>query len=94
MDINNIEEITIEGARQLYNGSHIGNDLLLIDDINKVPLPNEPQRMKCILLGICLHGKAQYSVDTEEHMVTPGDVIIINEGTVVTIICCLPTAKA
>lgn len=83
MDINNIEEITIEGARQLYNGSHIGNDLLLIDDINKVPLPIEPQRMKCILLGICLHGKAQYSVDTEEHMVTPGDVIIINEGTVV-----------
>ena len=67
MDINNIEEITIEGARQLYNGSHIGNDLLLIDDINKVPLPNEPQRMKCILLGICLHGKAQYSVDTEEN---------------------------
>ena len=51
MDINNIEEITIEGARQLYNGSHIGNDLLLIDDINKVPLPNEPQRMKCILLA-------------------------------------------
>lgn len=77
-----IEEITIENARQLYNGSHIGNDLLLIDDIEKVPLPNEPRRMKCILLGICLHGKAQYSVDTEEYLVTPGDVIIINEGTV------------
>ena len=82
MDIHEIEEITIDSALQLYNGSHIGNDLLLIEDIENVPLPNEPRRMKCILLGICLHGKAQYSVDTEEHMVTPGDVIIINEGTV------------
>ena len=82
MQINNIEEITVEGARRLYDGSHIGNDLLLIEDIDKVPLPNEPRRMKCILFGICLYGKAQYSVDTEEHMVKPGDVIIINEGTV------------
>lgn len=82
MDIHEIEEITIESALQLYNGSHIGNDLLLIENINDVPLPNEPRRMRCILFGICLHGKAQYSVDTEEHMVTPGDVIIINEGTV------------
>lgn len=82
MQINNIEEITVEGARRLYDGSHIGNDLLLIEDIHKVPLPNEPRRMKCILFGICLYGKAQYSVDTEEHMVKPGDVIIINEGTV------------
>lgn len=74
--------MTVEAARRLYDGSHIGNDLLLIEDIDKVPLPNEPRRMKCILLGICLYGKAQYSVDTEEHMVKPGDVIIINEGTV------------
>ena len=82
MKIKNINAITIDSARKIYNGSHIDNDLLLIDNIENLPLPNEPRRMKCILLGICLHGKVQYSVDTEEHLVKAGDVIIINEGTV------------
>ncbi|MDD7318575.1 MAG: helix-turn-helix domain-containing protein [Prevotella sp.] len=82
MDIKNINSITIENARKIYHGSHIDNELLLIDDMGDLPLPNEPRRMKCLLLGLCTHGKAQYSVDTEEHLVKAGDVIIINEGTV------------
>lgn len=82
MKIKNINDITIDSARKIYSGSHIDNDLLLIDNIENLPLPNKPRRMKCILLGICLHGKVQYSVDTEEHLVKAGDVIIINEGTV------------
>jgi len=35
-----------------------------------------------MLLALCTKGKAQYTVDTEEHTVKPGDVIIINEDTV------------
>lgn len=83
MEMNNINNITIESARTLYDGSHIGNELLLIDDIENLPLPNGPRRMKCMLLGIFLKGNARYSVDTEEHVVKAGDMIIINEGNVI-----------
>ncbi len=69
--------------KALYNGSYIDDDIMVFDEIGALPLPNEPRRMKCILLALCRHGKVQYSVDTEERMVAANDVIIISEGQVI-----------
>lgn len=74
--------VTIQKAKEVYNGPHIDNDLLLFDAIADVPLPDEPRRMECIILALCTQGKAQYSVDTVEHMVKPNDIIILNNGQV------------
>ena len=38
--------------------------------------------MQCLLVGMCLKGSARYYVDTVEHVVEPGDLIIINQGRV------------
>ena len=78
----NITELTINNVRASYKGSFLNNDLVLIDELAKLPLPNEPRRTRCIILGLCLKGKAQYSVDTIDHTVQPKDVILINEGLV------------
>lgn len=75
-------ELTIAEACKVYNGSHIDDIIMLIDDLSLVPLPLVPRRTNCIILGVCLKGKAQYTVDTLEHEVRPGDAIIINEGQV------------
>ncbi len=69
--------------KKLYNGSYIDDDIMVFNEIGSLPLPNEPRRMKCILLALCRHGKVQYSVDTEERMVAANDVIIISEGQVI-----------
>ena len=82
MNDQELTEITVEQALTVYNGSHIGNDLLLIDEFADIPLPNEPRRMGCLLIAFCLQGKAQYTVDTKEYMVCPNDIIIINSGQV------------
>lgn len=79
----NITEISISEMKKLYNGSYIDDDIMVFNDIGSLPLPNEPRRMKCILLALCRHGKVQYSVDTEERMVAANDVIIISEGQVI-----------
>lgn len=79
----NIKEISISEMKKLYNGSYIDDDIMVFDEIGALPLPNEPRRMKCILLALCRHGKVQYSVDTEERMVAANDVIIISEGQVI-----------
>lgn len=76
-------DISIAAARQIYNGSHIGEDILLFDDFSEVPMPHGPMKMNCILLGLCLKGNAQYSVDTLNHTVSANDIIIISEGQVV-----------
>ena len=83
MNIIKMEELSVASTKSvLENPSFIGDDLLLIDDLAGLPLPEEPRRLKCLIVALCLKGKAQYSVDTVEHLVRPGDIIIINEGMV------------
>ena len=83
MEKNQMTDSSIAAARQIYNGSHIGEDILLFDDFSEVPMPHGPMKMNCILLGLCLKGNAQYSVDTLNHTVSANDIIIISEGQVV-----------
>lgn len=78
-----IEEITVSSTKQKYHGPSINEDLLLFPEFGDVPVPDVPKRMGCLLLGLCLRGEARYTVDTEERVVGPNDVIIISKGQVV-----------
>ena len=77
-----IKEMNMEYAIRFSGGSHIGSDILLIDDMTHMQLPQEPMRMQCLFLALCLKGSARYFVDSVEHVVEPGDLIIINRGRV------------
>ena len=82
MSITEFKPITVDYAARMCDGSHIGGDILLLDEIAKMPLPNEPRRMQCLFLALCTRGSARYFVDSVEHVVEPGDLIIINPGRV------------
>ena len=73
-------ELNIETARNAFQGSCIGNDMMLFNEVGQLPIPNEPRRMGCKLFALCTQGKAQYSVDTVEYTVHANDMIIISEG--------------
>ena len=77
-----LTDVGIAEVREVSNGSGIDNELLLFDDIGDVPIPNRPRHMRCLLVGLCLSGRAEYSVDTKRHVITPSDVIIISQGQV------------
>lgn len=80
----NIEVITVASTKQKYQGPSIGDDLLLFPEFGDLPMEYDvARRMGCILVGLCLRGEARYTVDTEERVVKPNDVIIISEGQVV-----------
>lgn len=82
--MNNIgfRDITVDYAIRMCSGTYIQGDILLIDEMANLTLPKEPRRMQCLLVGMCLKGSARYYVDTVEHVVEPGDLIIINQGRV------------
>lgn len=77
-----IKEITVGYAIRMCSGSHVDNDILLLDEIATIPIPREPCRMQCLLLAICMRGTATYYVDSVKHTVEAGDLIIINQGRV------------
>lgn len=75
-------DINVSYATRLCNGSHIDNKILLLDEMAEIPIPREPRRMQCLLLAMCLQGTAHYFVDSVEHTVEAGDLIIVNRGRV------------
>ena len=77
-----LNEITVRSLLSVREGSSIGTDFIIYDTFKHTPLPNEPHRMKCLVLGICLSGTAHYSLDTIEYRVKSNDIIIISEGKV------------
>ena len=78
-----IIETDLEKAQKWVSGEYIEDDLLLIDQLADAPFPAEPRRMNFILLGFCTRGQVEYRVDTVEHVVHPGEVIIVSERHVV-----------
>jgi len=83
MNTNDLSEITIENVKKLaLKASYIDNDLILFEKFGDLPIPNEPRRTRCLIIALCLQGKAQYSVDTKKHEMGPNDFILINEGQV------------
>ena len=78
-----IIDTDFEKAKKWVSGEYIEDDLLLIDQLADAPFPAEPRRMNFILLGFCTRGQVEYRVDTVEHVVHPGEVIIVSERHVV-----------
>ena len=74
-----IKSISAKSMEPFSNDGYIENDLAMIDDFQQLPIPREPRRVNGIIIGLCLRGKAQYTVETEERMITKNDVIIIND---------------
>ena len=74
----------IPRAKQVIpNGTNIGDDLVLINSFEDVPLVTEPRKVHCFFVAICLEGSAQYTVDTKEFKVGKNDVVVFNDGQVI-----------
>ena len=75
----NIQDVNVNRAKILGASGYIEDDILLLDTLNEAPIPREPRRMNMIVVALCLKGKAQYTIDTQEQLVRKNDVLIISE---------------
>lgn len=75
-----IKDISIGSVLLNNEGSHIGDDILIIDDFRRLQRSSEAGRMNCVLMAVCLRGTASYTVDATRHTVHPNDVIIISHN--------------
>ncbi|MBO6144886.1 MAG: AraC family transcriptional regulator [Prevotella sp.] len=70
-------------ARHWGNAEYLVEGLVLTDRIADAPIPTVPTRLNFILMALCRKGKAQYSIDTREQQVLPGDLLFISERHIV-----------
>jgi len=78
-----IKETDLNKAKSWSESVYLDDDLLLTERINEAPMPTEPRKMNFILIGLCTRGKVEYRLDTQEKIITPGDILIVSEKHVV-----------
>lgn len=79
----NIRDASLEEAKKWGNAAFMNEGLVLTDRIADAPIPTDPTRMNFILMALCKKGRAQYSIDTREQTVKPGDLLFISERHIV-----------
>ncbi len=80
------QEILDADIRNVKNWNACGfidNDIILVDELKTDLITTEARRMNYILLGLCLRGEANYTIDTVEQKVLPGDIIILTDRHVI-----------
>lgn len=75
-----VRDITVGELLRVYDGPHIDDDIVLVDDFRQLPLPQDPARMDCLLLAVCTDGEARYTVDMKTHTVHANDIIIVSQN--------------
>jgi AraC-like DNA-binding protein len=80
---NRITDATLEEAKQWGNAEYMADGLILTERISEAPISQSSTRLNFILMAMCKKGKAQYSIDTRQQVVKPGDLLFISERHVV-----------
>jgi len=79
----NIVEITLEQAKDWGHSQYITDGLALTDLFSGAHIPNQTIRMNFIVMALCQSGHAEYTIDTRQQIVNPGDLLFISERHVV-----------
>ena len=83
MNKTTFQDITPRTSKLLVNDNlFIDDDLLLFRRFEDVPVSPDSRKMSCLFVALCLEGSAEYTVDTKVHQVQKNDVIVINDGQV------------
>lgn len=94
MDNNELREASISDIVSQADISHLGDDLMLFDDLSVLPLPCGAVRTGCVIVALCLQGRSRFKANTLDYEVRGGDVLIIPEGQVVDDYVISPDVKA
>ena len=78
-----ITDITLAMVRQCKNVEAMGDGLVLSHRVLDDFLSKGPCRVNFIIMALCIKGRVQYSINTHEQTVEPGDLLFISERHIV-----------
>lgn len=72
-----ILDTSFDRAKQWEGSQFIEDDLIVFDQISESSFPKEARRMNFIMVALCTHGEAEYTMDTERQVIRPNDVFLV-----------------
>lgn len=61
----------------------IEDDLLMFEDVTKIPFPNEARKMNSLIIGVCTDGEGSFTLNQTEYKVNRNDVFVLTDGMIV-----------
>ena len=74
-----IIDSNLEDAKNWVHAEYMPDGLVLTTCISNALAPQKPIRMNFILMALCKQGQAQYTIDTHQQNVSPGDLLFVSE---------------
>lgn len=74
-----IQETSFQNIKRVCGDNFLGDQLILLDNISSIPLPNSARKTNLIIIGLCTKGSARYTVDAREFSVNTGEAFIVSE---------------
>ena len=74
-----IQETNFQNIKRVCGDNFLSDNLILLENIGDVPLPDSPRRTNLIIVGLCTKGSARYTVDAREFSVNTGEAFIVSE---------------
>lgn len=81
--MNKIETLSLDRLRENHEIPSIGDDLLFFEELQMLPQLDEPRRMNCVIIGICIEGEGGYTLNESKCSIKPGYALILTEGQIV-----------
>jgi len=73
-----IKDLSLEEAKQ-WSTDYMDEGLVLASSVSDALCFEEPKRLNFIVMALCRKGHAEYSIDTREQSVKPGDLFFVSE---------------
>lgn len=84
MKTKDITPVTMERLVNEYKLPHIGNELVLVDTLKKLPALAAARRFSlCMFMGVCTDGVASLAVNEKKRVVCHNNIMVITDESVV-----------
>lgn len=84
MKTKDITPITMERLVNEYKLPHIGNELVLVDTLKKLPALAAARRFSlCMFMGVCTDGVASLAVNEKKRVICHNNIMVITDESVV-----------
>lgn len=84
MKTKDITPVTMERLVNEYKLPHIGNELVLVDTLKKLPAIAAARRFSlCMFMGVCTDGVASLAVNEKKRVICHNNIMVITDESVV-----------
>lgn len=78
-----VKEMSLARIREKIQVPCIEDDLLMFEDVTKIPFPNEARKMNSLIIGVCTDGEGSFTLNQTEYKVNRNDVFVLTDGMIV-----------